>query len=316
MPDLVFGPIPSRRLGRSLGVNTIPPKTCSYSCVYCQVGRTTRSRVTRRSFYEPEAIGQAVRARVESVRADGGRVDHLTFVPDGEPTLDENLGATIEELAPLGIPIAVITNSSLLADPEVRRALDRADWVSVKVDAADESVWTRIDRPSRRLDFASLTDGLRTFAREYTGTLVTETMLVSGVNDDESHLRALADLVADLRASASYLAIPTRPPAEPWVRAPDEAVVTRAYGVFAGRAPGVEYLTGYEGDAFASTGDARADLLSITAVHPMRRDAVDALLEKTGTDRRVVDILVAERLLSETTYGGHTYYVRRFTRRR
>ena len=91
MSDLVFGPIPSRRLGRSLGINNIPPKTCSYSCVYCQVGRTTRSRIARRTFFDPEAIVEAVRARVEWVRADGSRIDYLTFVPDGEPTLDRNL---------------------------------------------------------------------------------------------------------------------------------------------------------------------------------------------------------------------------------
>ncbi len=316
MPELVFGPIPSRRLGRSLGINNIPPKTCSYSCVYCQVGRTTRSRVRRRAFFEPEAIVEAVRARVESVRADGGRVDYLTFVPDGEPTLDLNLAREIDALAPLGIPVAVITNSSLLSDPEVRVALARADWVSVKVDAADESVWREVDRPSARLDFAELGDALRTFAREYTGTLVTETMLVAGLNDAEPHLYELAGLIADLRASASYLAIPTRPPAEPWVRAPDEAVVTRAYAVLAERVSAVEYLTGYEGDAFASTGDARTDLLSITAVHPMRSEAVEALLAKTGSDWRVVDELIAERLLARTAYGGRTYYVRRFTRRR
>ena len=208
----------------------------------------------------------------------------------------------------------MITNSSLLPNPEVRRALGRADWVSVKVDAARESVWKRVDRPSRRLDFAALLDGLRTFAREYTGTLVTETMLVAGVNDAEPHLHELADLIAGLGADASYLAIPTRPPAEPWVQAPDEEVVTRAYGILAGRVPGVEYLTGYEGDAFASTGDARADLLSITAVHPMRREAVTALLERDGADWRTVDDLLAELLLAETSYEGYTYYVRRFTR--
>lgn len=316
MSDLVFGPIPSRRLGQSLGINNIPPKTCSYSCVYCQVGRTTRSRVARRAFFDPDAIVEAVSERVEAARTAGGRVDYLTFVPDGEPTLDANLGHAIEGLAPLGVPVAVITNSSLLPDPEVRRALGLADWVSVKVDAAEESIWNRIDRPSRRLDFAALLDGLRAFAREYTGTLVTETMLVAGVNDAEQHLRELAPLVEDLDATASYLAIPTRPPAESWVRAPDEEVVTRAFGILSDRVPGLEYLTGYEGDAFASTGDARADLLSITAVHPMRREAVEALLERDAADPHTVSDLLAERLLVETTYDGHTYYVRRFTRRR
>lgn len=124
MSDLVFGPIPSRRLGQSLGINNIPPKTCSYSCVYCQVGRTTRSRVARRAFFDPDAIVEAVSERVEAVRTAGGRVDYLTFVPDGEPTLDANLGHEIEALAPLGVPVAVIPTARSC---RIRRSAVRSD---------------------------------------------------------------------------------------------------------------------------------------------------------------------------------------------
>jgi len=100
----VFGPVPSRRLGRSLGINNIPPKICSYSCVYCQLGRTLRMEIERRAFYEPEELIRAVRERVEELREGGERIDYLTFVPDGEPTLDSNLGEEIAALKDLGIP--------------------------------------------------------------------------------------------------------------------------------------------------------------------------------------------------------------------
>jgi wyosine [tRNA(Phe)-imidazoG37] synthetase (radical SAM superfamily) len=111
---IAFGPVPSRRLGRSLGINHIPPKTCTYSCVYCQVGRTVRLRLRRRAFYEPEEISRAVRDKVKAAHAAGETIDYLTFVPDGEPALDVNLGREIALLGPIGLPIAVISNGSLI----------------------------------------------------------------------------------------------------------------------------------------------------------------------------------------------------------
>jgi len=110
----VYGPVPSRRLGRSLGINNIPSKVCSYSCVYCQAGRTTRLRGERSPFFRPEELTEEVAERVERLRGRGENVDYLSFVPNGEPTLDVTLGRTIELLKPLGIRIAVITNASLL----------------------------------------------------------------------------------------------------------------------------------------------------------------------------------------------------------
>jgi len=104
---LIFGPVPSRRLGRSLGINNIPPKSCTYSCVYCQVGPTARTEVVPRAFYAPARIVREVKRHLSRLRERGERVDYLTFVPDGEPTLDDQLGETIERLRPLGIPIAV-----------------------------------------------------------------------------------------------------------------------------------------------------------------------------------------------------------------
>jgi wyosine [tRNA(Phe)-imidazoG37] synthetase (radical SAM superfamily) len=125
---MTFGPVPSRRLGRSLGINNIPHKTCTYSCVYCQVGRTRRFQLERAEFYEPEAIAREVRKRTAKLRELGEGIDYLTFVPDGEPTLDLNLASTIELLKPLGIRVAVITNGSLLGREDVRATLMGADW--------------------------------------------------------------------------------------------------------------------------------------------------------------------------------------------
>lgn len=308
---IAFGPVPSRRLGRSLGINNIPPKVCSYSCVYCQLGRTIKMQVDRQAFYEPEEILNAVREKVRQAQAAGEPIDYLTFVPDGEPTLDLDLGREIALLQPLGIPIAVISNASLIWREDVREDLRLADWVSLKIDAVDEDVWRRIDRPHGTLQLASILDGALAFADAFEGELATETMLVEGLNDSAPLIEELADFLAHLQPATAYLAIPTRPPAEAWVRSPAEDVITRAYQILSQKVDHVEYLIGYEGNAFAFTGDVAEDLLSITAVHPMRQEAVSELLARAEADWSVVQRLVARDALVETEYDGRRFYTRK-----
>lgn len=307
-----FGPVPSRRLGRSLGINSIPPKACTYSCVYCQVGRTSRLQADRRMFYRPEEIVQEVTEKVEKTYEAGGVIDYLTFVPDGEPTLDINLGRAIELLKPLGIRIAVITNGSLLWREDVREELGNVDLVSIKVDTVSESIWRSLDRPHGSLHLETVMEGILAFAQTFGGELITETLLVQGCNDHDSDILQVADFLALVAPATAYLAIPTRPPAETWVRPPDEAVVNRAFQLFSSRISQVEYLIGYEGDTFSRTGDPVQDLLSITAVHPMRLDAVEAFLADTGLEWSAVLRLIAEGILAETEYRGRKFYVRRF----
>lgn len=311
---LTFGPVPSRRLGRSLGINNIPPKTCSYGCVYCQVGRTTRMQVRRQAFFAPDAILESVREKIDRLTAADGRVDFVTFVPDGEPTLDVNLGRTIRLLKPLGVPVGVISNASLLADPGVRDDLAAADWVSLKVDAVAEGVWRKIDRPHGKLQLASILEGIRTFSRVFEGCLVTETMLVAGLNDDRENLGATARFLAAVGPSTAYLAVPTRPPAEGWVKPPDEETLHQAYRVFKADLPAVELLVAFEGGDFNATDEAGGELLAITAVHPMREDAALAFLEKAGKSAQTLEDLLQRGLLTRLSYRGEWFYLRRFAR--
>jgi wyosine [tRNA(Phe)-imidazoG37] synthetase (radical SAM superfamily) len=308
---IVFGPVPSRRLGRSLGINHIPPKVCCYACVYCQIGATPRQEIERRAFYPPVLIEREVTQRVEQLRAAGETIDYLTFVPDGEPTLDRHLGELIDRLRPLGIKIAVITNAALLDRPDVRAELARADWVSLKVDSVHERMWQNINRPHGDLNLPAVLTGMREFAGNFIGTLTTETMLVHMLNDTLPELESVAEFISELGPAIAYISVPTRPPAEPWVEPASEEALNLAYQIFRARLPRVELLTGYEGDAFSSTGDAEQDLLSITAVHPLRADAVAALLARSGASFSVVQGLVARRLLVETEYCGEHFFVRR-----
>lgn len=308
---IVYGPVPSRRLGRSLGVNHVPPKTCSYSCVYCQLGRTDNMICERRQFYEPEIVFEKVREKVEAVEED---IDYITFVPDGEPTLDLNLGKMIDAVKGLGVKTAVIGNASLLWMEDVRHDLMNADWVSMKVDAVTEDTWRRVDRPHGKLDHGTVLEGMREFSREYGGTLSTETMLVKGFNDGEEP-NHVAGFLRELDPDISYVAIPTRPPAEGRVKPADEEAVNRAYQVFSGVLRDVEYLIGYEGNAFASTGDLEMDLLSITAVHPMREDGVRALLRRDDSSWEEVERLIREEKLVELDYLDNKFYMRRISSR-
>lgn len=313
--EYAFGPVPSRRLGRSLGINNIPAKTCSYACIYCQVGGTTRMQADRLTCYQPEDIFGAVQGRVEKVRAASEQIDYLAFVPDGEPTLDINLGETIHWLRGIGLSIGVITNSSLLWREDVREELAGANWVSLKIDAVAEKVWRKVNRPHKELRLSTILEGVTAFANRFSGKLVTETMLVGGVNDQVEDLCGLADFLGRLDPQAAYLSIPTRPPAVGWVRCPDEAILNRAFQIVSEKVRSVEYLIGYEGDAFAYSGDIEEDLLSVTAVHPMREEAVESLLFRAAASREVVEKLLASGDLLKTIYNGHAFYVRNFRKR-
>ncbi len=310
---IAFGPVPSRRLGRSLGINNIPPKACTYSCVYCQLGRTKKMEAEFRSFYEPEEIDKSVREKINALEKSEEPIDYLTFVPDGEPTLDINLGKEIELLKNYGVKIAVITNSSLIWDDQVKEYLKKADWVSVKIDSVQKDTWRRVNRPHRSLELQKILEGILDFSQSFRGELVTETMLVQNLNDDEKQIGDLSKFLKKLPAHTSYLSIPTRPPAEKWALPPDEEMLIQAYQILTLDNIKVEYLIGYEGNAFAFTGDVQNDLLSITAVHPMREDAVSEFLKASKTDWSAVNSLLEKGLMVKKQFQDKTFYARKLS---
>ena len=315
---LAFGPVPSRRLGKSLGINNIPAKNCTYSCIYCQLGRTLNMMVERKAFYKPEEILKEVERKVKEATSRNERIDYLTFVPDGEPTLDINLGEEINLIKQIGIPVAVITNASLLWREDVEKDLMDADLVSLKVDAVSEELWRRINRPHKSLSLSKILGGVSNFTREFNHKIITETMLVEGIGY-AGEFEKIAEFLKDLRSlDKAYIAIPTRPPAEKWVKPATEETLNRAFQTFTEKlgVDRVEYLIGYEGNAFAFTGNVEEDLLSITAVHPMRKEAVTEFLKKANADWKRVEKLLSENKLVELEYEGNKYYMRRLPSRR
>jgi wyosine [tRNA(Phe)-imidazoG37] synthetase (radical SAM superfamily) len=272
----------------------------------------------RQAFYEPEDISKDVRRKVDGAALRNERIDYLTFVPDGEPTLDINTGEEISLLRRIRIPIAVITNASLLWRKDVKEDLLEADLVSLKVDAVSETLWRRINRPHRGLRLNTVLEGIREFAEEFKGTVVSETMLIDGINYGDEFER-IAEFLRELKKlNKAYIAIPTRPPTEQWAKRAKEEKINAAFQVFYEKlgADSVEYLIGYEGNAFAFTGNVEEDLLSITAVHPMRKDAVKEFLTKANADWRFIEGLLREGKFVELEYEGNRYYMRKLLSRR
>ena len=314
MADIVFGPVPSRRLGRSLGINNIPPpKRCSYSCIYCQLGGTKILTVERRRFYDTRVLRKALSEKLPEVNEDD--LDYITFVPDGEPTLDESLNEHVKAIRELSDkPIAILTNSTLISIKNVRRDLMGFDLVSIKLDAVSEEIWRKINRPHPSLNLREILDGVKIFRREFSGKLISETMLIDGVNSERSEIKRIADELSKIDPDKAYIAIPTRPPAENWVKPVDEEKLVESYEIFSeslGR-DRVELLIGYEGAGFKIGRDPIRDLLSIATIHPIRLDYAHQILSKSIHDPdELIERLVNSGEMKLVKYRGRNFLVRR-----
>jgi wyosine [tRNA(Phe)-imidazoG37] synthetase (radical SAM superfamily) len=211
----VYGPVPSRRLGFSLGVDILPHKTCSFDCVYCQLGRTKKKTVRRAPRFSARQILKEVRRAV----AAGRRIDRITFSGSGEPTLNTQLGRLIREIKEISaIPVVVLTNSSLLGLSSVRRALRPADIVVPSLDAASAPVFRRVNRPHPSVRVEDVIAGLEKFRREFRGQIWLEVMLVKGVNDAPEDIAALKLAIRRIQPDKVQLNTVVRPPAESWAK--------------------------------------------------------------------------------------------------
>jgi len=309
---IAFGPIPSRRLGLSLGINNIvSQKVCSYSCAYCQVGVTRYKTIQPTGFYAPEILVKSVAEHLKKLDKMHWP-DYLTFVANGEPTLDRNLGEEIRLLKKLRIPIAVITNASLLYNNEIRENVMEADWVSVKVDTISKLAWRKINRPSIDLKLQRILSGIEIFAEKYKGKLNTETMLVEKFNDLPSQIKQTAAFIASLNPETAYISIPTRPPALKGIKPVTEKQLALAWKIFGNFGLKTEILADFEGNNTGFTGNAFDDILNITAVHPLREDTMVELIKKENADMSVVDALLLQGLLKKTAFNGKNYYFRSY----
>ncbi len=212
MRNFIYGPVPSRRLGISLGVDIVPFKTCSYNCVYCQLGETIDHSMERKSFVPVETvIGQ-----IKEVVEQNSDIDYITFSGSGEPTLNRDVGEMIKRVKSFTqIPVAVLTNGSLLWDKKVREDLSWADLVVPSVDAVTEEILQKINRPVKGLKASKILEGIKEFCGSYQGKIYLEVMLVEDINDSEEEIKRINRFVRKLSLDKIQLNTVIRPPGDP-----------------------------------------------------------------------------------------------------
>ncbi len=279
----IFGPVPSRRLGRSLGISPIPPKTCNFSCVYCQLGRTSNFTNTREMFYPPEELLEEAK---EALKQDK-EIDFITIVGDGEPTLYAGLGELIIGIKKItSIPIAVITNGALLYRKDVRTDLLKADVVLPTLDAPNQQLFKIINRPRKELDLNKIIEGMRSFKEEYTNQLWLEVMIVKDKNDNPEILTQIKKIIDKIGFDKVFINAPIRPPAEKWVEIPSLENLQNAKEILE-----AEDISHYE-EVLIENVDKKSDseqrIIEITQRHPLREEQVYSLfpeLNKKEIDR-------------------------------
>ena len=207
----IYGPVPSRRLGRSLGVDLVPFKTCTYDCIYCQLGRTTNKTTERRDYVPVDDVLQELNQKLKS----GIPCDYISLAGSGEPTLHLSIGSIISAIKNLTyIPVAVLTNGSLLYLPEVREALMCADLVIPSLDVGDAQLFQYVNRPHGDISFDQMVKGLIDFCRDFTGQIWLEVLLLGGITGIQSEVEKIASIVRLIQPAKVQFNTVYRPPAE------------------------------------------------------------------------------------------------------
>jgi wyosine [tRNA(Phe)-imidazoG37] synthetase (radical SAM superfamily) len=295
----LFGPVPSRRLGRSLGIDVTPFKTCSFDCVFCQCGSTTQL-VTERGEFVPL---QEVCAEIEQWLEEDGAADCITFAGSGEPTLYSRLGELIDFIKErTSIPVIVLSNGTLLHRITVRDELLKADIVKVSLSAWDDASFQKINRPAPGLSFEQVLAGERDFREAFFGELWMEVFLMEGINAEAEQVRKIAEAVAGIRPDRIHLNTAVRPPAEAAVHPVTKEKLESLCELFT---PHAEVIASFSADAgFAGALDVEK-LVGLLRRHPA---TAAQLAQSFGVEPAAVLPLLSDPRLQTEVRGGETYY--------
>jgi wyosine [tRNA(Phe)-imidazoG37] synthetase (radical SAM superfamily) len=302
----LFGPVPSRRLGRSLGVDLIPVKTCTMDCVYCQLGETT-CEVSRRKDYVPI---QAVLAELAAWKTADGAADHITLAGSGEPTLHLRFGEVLRWVKDqTAIPSVLLTNGTLLHQSDVRDAAALADKVKVTLSAWDEASFRQIHRPARGITFDRLIKGERALRQIYSGELSVEVFIVDGINSREEQCRKIAEVVRSIEPDRIDINTVVRPPAMQGVSAPPAERLQALAALFGDKAVIAATPVRREKASAEVSEDA---VLELIKRHPATcRQLAEEYNVKEDRMERLLQQLVGSGLLMSEDQGGEMFYMHR-----
>ncbi len=300
----VFGPVPSRRLGFSLGVDPVIPKTCTLDCVYCELGPTTDRTVTRQLYVPIDGILEELGARL----AENPDLDFITLSGSGEPTLNSGLGRLIDGIKDMtDVPVAVLTNGTLLTDPDVRAALARADVVAPSLDAVSRDAFEKVNRPHESLDPGVIADALVTFAREYRGKIWLEVLFVEGLNDSSDEVERIAGIIDAVKPDKVHVNTVVRPPAAPHSRALSQERLEEIAERFGPNAVVIASATGPSQPK--SERDASDVIVAMAARRPVTAiDVARSVGVSQAAAAKRLNALVERGVLSVVRHGERLYY--------
>lgn len=300
----LYGPVPSRRLGFSLGVDFIPFKTCSLDCIYCQLGHGPKTTISRQAFIPAKDVLAEIKKKILS----GVRIDFITFSGSGEPTLNTEIGLLIRELKKItDIPVAVLTNSTLLRIDDVRQALMSSDLVVPSLDAVTQDVFEKTNRPHKSLKVKDIISGLKKFHREFKGKIWIEILLVKGINDSVSHLKKLKEIISNLKPDKVQLNTVVRPPAEISASALSLNEMERIRAFFG---KNCEIIATFENSSVSQLQPTQEEILiAMIRRRPMTLDDLSASLGKSSSEvLKLIDLLQSEHKIKSVPHKGKNYY--------
>ena len=301
----IFGPVPSRRLGRSLGIDVIPYKTCSFDCVYCECGATTTKTCEREEFFPLSELLGELEARLSEMPS---KPDVITLSGAGEPTLYSRTGELITEAKRIsGLPVAVITNSSLLGRPEVREELLEADIVLPSLDTADEETFQRLNRPHPMCNLDSIIEGLERFLTRFEGTVLFEILFLESVNTDDANLEKLGDMLSRFRTDSIQINTAVRPGTVPGIKPVAQEKLQRIAARFG---PKAEVITGAHVEPPGQEDRAIEEkILSLLKRRPCTaRDVSDSLGIPLPGTAKVIGRLLESGLIREDLHDQNRFY--------
>jgi wyosine [tRNA(Phe)-imidazoG37] synthetase (radical SAM superfamily) len=301
----VFGPVPSRRLGRSLGVDLIPFKTCTFDCVYCQIGRTTHHAVERREFVPMDQV----LVHLKDALASGPKPDYITLAGSGEPTLYSRLGDLIDQIHALtDVPVDIITNGSTLWMDDVFEEIVKADLIIPSLDAGDEKTYMDINRSVIEITFEKLLAGLNRLRQTCPEKVWLEVFLIKGLNDSPDHVRKIADLIRPMNFAKVQLNTAVRPPAEKFVQCVSAGDLEKLAGFFTPRA---EIIADFPAPKIEGQCQVYADaILDMLRRRPCTLDDIVAGLNVRKHEViKILDALVKENKIHAQIRQDKEYYL-------